>query len=265
MRLLLNHIPKLSWILSGKSPAKFLILLCKLWYFALSRKLTGVKKDFVITGRYNQSQLKFYLRYVMDIAVLVEVFIYKEYEWFPVENPKVIIDLGAHFGDTTLYYAAKFPNAKIISVEPSPENYQRLVKNVKNMPNIVPVQAAIGDQDGFVELSLGDSTFGHSVISRKDEVSKVTVVQKSIQTLFFENDIEKADLIKFDIEGAEFKLFESLDSSEFAYSYIGELHLDLEPEYSLEKFLLLFNTFQNEIEKIKGGDRYLVKFTLSAS
>ena len=122
MHILFQPIPWLAKELSEGSPISFIKICLERWYFALTRKIFGLSKDFTVKVSFNSQPITFYLRHVMDLAVLREIFIEKEYDWFPIENPKVIIDLGAHFGDTSLYYHSRFPDAKIIAVEPSPEN-----------------------------------------------------------------------------------------------------------------------------------------------
>lgn len=259
MDVLFKTIPSLAKALSGDSFSQQIKLLLKFWYFALSRKLLGLKGDFHISAVSNTTPIDFYLRYIMDLAVLREIYIEKEYDWCPVEDPKVIIDLGAHFGDTALYYHSRFPNAKIIAVEPSPENFERLVKHTKNVLNIIPVQAAVGGSDGTIELSVSDVPFGHSVFSRNSTDAKVLVKEITLATLLAEHNITKADLIKFDIEGAEFSLFNSTSPKEHSQSYIGEVHLDLVPDSSLQQFTESFDSFTSETQKISGNNRYIIR------
>ena len=227
MHLLFIFSPKIAWQLSGKSLIATLRICLQLWFFILSRKLFHREGDFKLCGEYNDMQIVFFLRSLMDIGVLLEVFVDKEYAWCPVSDPQVIIDLGAHFGDTVLYYHALFPNAKIIAVEPSSENYERLVKHVGHIQNITLVNAAIGQKDGEVTLHLMSNSLGHSVADRSGHDSTIVVPQLSLSSLFKLNDIIKADLIKFDIEGAEFNLFNQTKPEEFASVYIGEVHNDL--------------------------------------
>ena len=163
MNLLFRIIPAFAAVVT-LSPAAKIFLILQLWYFVLSRKLCTFKNDFAIRFSHNDREITYYLRHVMDVAVLREVYVNKEYEWFPVQDPKVIVDLGAHFGDTTLYYHAQFPDALILAVEPAPENFARLEKHVAGIKNIICVNAAVGDHDGSITLNIGESSLGHSVI-----------------------------------------------------------------------------------------------------
>jgi FkbM family methyltransferase len=256
MKLLFDYIPKIARALSGGSVIRTVWLMVCFWYFALTRKLFGLSSKFKITGRYNNQKIIFHLVYFLDLTVLVEVFSNGEYEWCPVDNPKIIVDLGAHFGDTALYYHARFPEAKIIAVEPAPENYERLIEHTKHIPNIVAVQAAVGASDGVITLNLMPSSLGHSVQARTDATSQVEVRQLTLDTLYAEQGIEIADLIKFDIEGAEFDLFANLVPEQYAKAYIGELHFDL-TSVPIEKFKENFARFNFSLNQISKAPRFL--------
>ena len=260
MRILFLLIPRIAWELSGKSYIKTGKLCVALWYFVLSRKFLGLKNDYAVQGLYNGNILNFHLRHVMDIAVLREVFVDKEYEWSEVKNPKFIIDLGAHFGDTTLFYHALYPKATIVALEPSPENFERLVKHVKNIPQIIPIQAAVGPVDGTVQLHVMESSLGHSITERAGSQSTVTVIQLSLNSLLQKYNVKIADLIKYDIEGAEFGLFNNSKPELFAHNYIGEVHNDLN-DNNLPPVESWFKQFKQTVIPIK-LNRFLLKASI---
>ena len=52
------------------------------------------------------------------MEVFKAIFIRRNYR-FPVDiNPKLIIDGGAYVGYSSIYFSLKYPQAKIIAVEP---------------------------------------------------------------------------------------------------------------------------------------------------
>lgn len=195
----------------------------------------------------------------MDVATLREVFVLGEYDWDLEYEPRVIFDLGAHCGDTALYYNARYPDATIVAVEPAPDNFKRLQQNTAGIQNIVTINAAVGAVDGTVVLHLGEADFGHSYIQRSDESTSVEVSQYTIQTLCNMAGVSSIDLCKFDIEGAEFPLLESIDISAMARSYIGELHFDLNDTWSHDTFYELVQPKQLQLDHIV-GERYIVRF-----
>ncbi len=259
MNLLFKIIPAIASAVTLNLLSRWFLTI-KLWYFVLSRKFFDFGNDFPINITYNGKQITYYLRHVMDVAVLREVYVNKEYEWFPVSEPKVIVDLGAHFGDTTLYYHAHFPNATIIAVEPAPDNFARLQKHVAGIKNIVCVNAAVGSVDGTITLNLGVSSLGHSVIKRHESDIAVEVPLLTLLSVLGRAGVEKADLIKFDIEGAEFDLFtnESL-VVHHTKALIGEVHLDLSAGKNLNDFLEKFSTFNSKVSEISHDKRYVVR------
>ena len=61
--------------------------------------------------------------------------------------PRVVVDAGANIGLSTVFFANKFPQAKIVAIEPEPSNFAMLRDNVAPYPNVTPVQAALWKED----------------------------------------------------------------------------------------------------------------------
>jgi len=259
MTTFFSIIPNISAALSSGGIFGYYRLVVGLQLFAIRTKIShsNFKQEF--NFQYRDLRFTLSLCSLADLSVLKEIFVDKEYEWFPEKAPKVIIDLGAHFGDTALYYHAHFPDAKIVAVEPSPENYARLVHHTKHIPNIIPVQAAVGAKDGEITLHLMNNSLGHSVMDRENSETTVIVRQISLPTLYKEFNITRADMIKFDIEGAEFDLFKSIGTAKYAEAYIGELHFDLTESYSLDWIDSCFKDFKLETYTLSNKNRFILK------
>ena len=59
-----------------------------------------------------------------DVACFEKVFISKEYS-SPFEySPQVIVDAGANVGMATLYFASRYPTARILAIEPESANFK---------------------------------------------------------------------------------------------------------------------------------------------
>jgi FkbM family methyltransferase len=65
-----------------------------------------------------------------DYAVLKQVFIDCEYA-IECSDPGVIIDCGANVGYASVYFLTRYPNARVIAVEPDPANAAVCRKNLK--------------------------------------------------------------------------------------------------------------------------------------
>lgn len=258
MKIFFLTIPRLTIIFSGWSPARAGKLLIQLYSFFFYTRV--LKKEAVITLHilYKQCETSLTLTKYLDFAVLMEVFIYKEYDYGISFSTQSILDLGAHIGDTAIFYSGECPNAKIYAVEPSPESYSRLVKNTQSLPNVETFQNAIGLENKTVTLNLHEGSLGNSLYTREGDTSSVEVEQISIKELMQRKSITKFGLIKFDIEGAEFDLFKDPDFFTYAEAYIGELHYDLVPTESINELKIKLGR-NVHIESLQKQGRFILK------
>ncbi|MBV9452789.1 MAG: FkbM family methyltransferase, partial [Rubrobacter sp.] len=58
-------------------------------------------------------------------------------------SPQLIVDGGANVGYSSIYFAEKYPDTRIIAVEPNPENCALFRKNCSVYPNIELIQGAL--------------------------------------------------------------------------------------------------------------------------
>jgi FkbM family methyltransferase len=166
-----------------------------------------------------------------DVSLYKDIILRKEYDLgLPDFSPKTIVDAGANSGMATLYYANKYPNAKIVAVEPEPSNYAALVKNVSPYPNVTPIHAALWNKDGTVSLGptgLDSTPYGKWAF----QVSDVGVQTRAITmgTLMAETKIDTIELLKMDIEGAELEAFENCEWMAGVQVVVIELHDHIKP------------------------------------
>ena len=78
-----------------------------------------------------------------DFRTFLKIFRDREYELELGKEPQTILDAGANVGFASVYFAIKYPRAKIIAIEPESANFAQLKRNVAPYPNIIPVQAAL--------------------------------------------------------------------------------------------------------------------------
>jgi FkbM family methyltransferase len=119
-----------------------------------------------------------------------------------------MVDLGAHIGKYTLHFAKLFKSLKVIAVEPDPTNFITLRKAVKanNLENVTIENCACADIDGKTQLYISFKSDVHSLIKRPETVATVTVKCKSLDNLVSEQKLKSVDIIKIDVEGAEYKV-----------------------------------------------------------
>jgi len=166
-----------------------------------------------------------------DIPTYRQVFVDQDYDFLMTAQPKVIVDAGANIGLASLYFANKFPDAKIIAIEPEQSNFELLKKNTKPYQNIIPVQAALWHINE--EINVTDPGYGKWAF-RTDKKNSQEKLQGSIcysvlgmtgDRVMREFNLKKIDVLKVDIEGAEREVFSETSAwFEKVDAIIIELH-----------------------------------------
>lgn len=147
-----------------------------------------------------------------DVLTFREVFTRRTYDiQFPIP-PKSIVDAGANIGLTSVFLAQKFPDARIIAIEPDPGNFRLLKKNCDPYPNIHCVEAALWGSECEVEVvDEGRGEWGYTTRPIPNDINtnrskSLTITVPRLLELFQINTI---DFFKMDIEGAERDVFSS--------------------------------------------------------
>ena len=154
-----------------------------------------------------------------DIQTFSQVFIRREYESQNLpESANSIVDLGANIGLATVFFGLKYPEAKILSVEPEENNFESMVINTASLGDRVQKRlAAVWINDGVINIHTENENgaaldaWGVQVSDRKNETNTVVKCNK-LGTLLRDAEFGSVDILKIDIEGAELEVF----SNEFA-------------------------------------------------
>jgi FkbM family methyltransferase len=138
-----------------------------------------------------------------DLWTFEEVFFRQVYRC-DVAQPSVIVDLGAHIGCATRYFADRYPGATIIAVEPSPDSFALLVRNTESYKHVHCIQAAIWGCDQVVAIA--DRHDNPTQIAVESD-GGLNVSAISLPRLLSDFGIDRVDILKMDIEGSERSLF----------------------------------------------------------
>jgi FkbM family methyltransferase len=127
-----------------------------------------------------------------------------------------IVDCGANIGLTTLMFKKQFPNAKIICIEPEPENYQQLCKNIENnkLADVIPLQCGVWHKKTILapNLTFRDRSNWAFALKEIGNLSEGGIQVDSLSNIISNVGWSHIDVLKIDIEGSEFAIFRNLDS-----------------------------------------------------
>jgi FkbM family methyltransferase len=167
-----------------------------------------------------------------DAATLGEVFYRRDYA-FPrrvrerlesLGRPPIVVDLGANIGLFDLWVLNSYPDAEILAFEPDPENlalFRSCVTLNDSSGRWQLVPAAAATRDGTVPFVSGGVS-----LSRIADDGEGTTTVRAVDVFPY---LERADLIKIDIEGGEWAL---LVDPRFALLRPAALVLEFHPHMS---------------------------------
>jgi FkbM family methyltransferase len=135
---------------------------------------------------------------------------------FGTESSITIFDVGAHVGQTSRLFRKIFPNAKIFAFEPFPESFKLCKESLKNDIQARVANVALSNINGSQILHANSSSATNSILktdARAIETwgSDVCTTEKTIEvrtetldTFLTSENICKIDLLKLDVQGAEY-------------------------------------------------------------
>ena len=144
-------------------------------------------------------------KYPLEIEVFITFYIFglKQYNIkniFEVKNDAVVFDIGAFKGDTAYFFSKKCSNkARIYAFEPDENNYKVLlkIKDKYKLNNVIASNILFSNSETEINFLSMD-------LNRPAVKMKSTTIDKFVE----ENNIEKIDYIKMDVEGAEKNILE---------------------------------------------------------
>lgn len=143
-----------------------------------------------------------------------ELFEKNEYESVLDRKADIVVDVGACAGEFSAYI---YDKAKTIyAIEPYSKAYKELENNIKEfgLTKIKPFRVALSDYVGTGELANDVARGANTMVDIHGETEKVPVT--TLATFMKEQAIDHIDILKIDIEGAEFLVFGSEDFKDVA-------------------------------------------------
>ena len=121
---------------------------------------------------------------------------------------RVLWDLGAHVGYYTLLFKSINKESKVYSFEPIESNFRYFQRHItlNQMNKVTLFENAVSRKDGVLKFARGNHVGG-----KLSENGDMTVYSVKLSRLLDEGILEYPDIIKMDIEGAEFEVLKDLE------------------------------------------------------
>lgn len=165
---------------------------------------------------------------------------------YSIKKPKIVVDIGAHIGGTTIYCASL--GAKVYAYEPSRINYHRLLRHIDLndlQDNVVPFNLGIGDGEP-IKLYHHPTNYGcfSKYIDNSDGMIGESEIVETITIKDVFKDIEHCDLLKVDCEGAEAEFYKYIPVDK-----IDQISMELHGRKEKEIIDFLSNFYNIGIKK----------------
>jgi FkbM family methyltransferase len=145
-----------------------------------------------------------------DLDVFFQIFGEREHRCLDaIKDAKLIIDLGANVGYASAYFLSRYPESRVVAVEPSLENFHVLTQNLAPYGDRVhAINAAVWWRDEV--LRPRDQVFvgrewGFSVEPGTNAGPPIRAVTMPELLAIYPG--QRVSILKIDIEGAELDLF----------------------------------------------------------
>lgn len=171
----------------------------------------------------------------------------------------VFVDGGANDGYYTLFAARKVgEHGRVVAVEPSRREYDRLVANVSvnKLRNITALRIALGREPGKSTLAIaeeehsGQNTVGDRIANVKVRAVRHEPVRvESLDSLVEAQGLRRVDFVKLDVEGSEFAVLEGAAGTIERYRPLLQIEVE-------EERLASQNVTKEDVTRMLGGYGY---------
>jgi FkbM family methyltransferase len=175
-----------------------------LWMRWKYRKSSEQMKAMMELHYYSPAMLEFVGATIMNKHILHDA---------DIDSDSVVVDVGAYTGSWAQHMVERY-DPVIYAFEPNPKSFERLRQKAANNPKLQPMPYGLGGEDLTVDFTLnglGSSMYDER--SSNSAVPRIKVEIAAIERVWKELRLGQVDLMKINIEGAEFPLLDKMISA----------------------------------------------------
>jgi FkbM family methyltransferase len=176
----------------------------------------------------------------------------------------LILDVGAHWGETSTRYAALFPNGKIHAFEPFPESFAILARNVANLPQVSVHAMGLAEVSRELMFNANSSSATNSLLETDvkgadvwgadllETSSKISCRFTTLDAFLAASTIPRIDLLKLDVQGAEYRVLQG-GACTFAAGAVDVVYMEIitlptyQDQRRLTDYLEFFNNYNMQL------------------
>ncbi len=184
--------------------------------------------------------IQFYHRYEL-LHSIDEIFFKEIYKTDFDNSAPLIYDCGANIGLSVIYLKKHYPSARIVAFEPDEYNYKLLSENIQSMrlSGVELRKQAVWVQN--TRLNFQQEGTMSSRVNASNHSGEANVEAIRLKELLQ----HRIDLLKMDIEGAEYQVIKDIEDKLYLIDRIFlEYHGSFEENYKLEELLHLLTKHQ---------------------
>lgn len=142
-----------------------------------------------------------------DRNMLSDVLLDREYDLPLDAPPRFIVDAGANAGYTSVFFAHRYPDARIVALEPEESNFSALLANVRRLPQVTPLHLGLWPRVAQLRVENPDDVKSGFRMTECAPDHPGAVRATTLPALMEQFGVEQIDVCKIDIEGGECELF----------------------------------------------------------
>jgi len=129
------------------------------------------------------------------------------------DKVRFIIDAGANIGDETIRFRYFHPDATIVAIEASTENFQLLQKNIGTDTKTFPINKGLWSRECGLKVIPGAGNEAFTVSEVDSSSQDYDISATTVGNIMTDFGVTEVDILKLDVEGAEKQIFSGVDTS----------------------------------------------------